>query len=254
MNDNTVKRQFTGVFIPAKLYLDNNLKWIEKILIAEIESLTSETTPCKASNGHFARHLGVSKDRVSRLISKLIEQGYIFSKIKYKDNTKQIEERWLFVDRTYCYFQQDGIVENTEPLPVKTPKKNTNIINNNNKLSCEVSNVEENNDKVKTETYKEIIDYMNTVNEHQSFNVKQIFSYRYNSKDTKSHINARLREGYTINDFKDVIWWGYRKFVEFEFKTQNGESSVKYFRPSTLFSEKHFEEYLNEYRANTKQC
>lgn len=247
------ERRFTGVFIPAKLYLDTNLKWIEKILIAEIEALTSETTPCKASNGHFARHLGVSKDRVSRLISKLIEQGYIFSKIKYKDNTKQIEERWLFVDRTYCYFQQDGIVENTEPLPVKTPKRNNNIINNKNKLlSCEVSNVEENNDKVKTDTYKEIIDYMNTVNEHQSFNVKQMFSYRYNSKDTKSHINARLREGYTINDFKDVIWWGYRKFVEFEFKTQNGESSVKYFRPSTLFSEKHFEEYLNEYRANTK--
>lgn len=141
----------------------------------------------------------------------------------------------------------NGYVENVKPIP----DINT-YINTDNILSCKVSNVEENNDKVKTETYKEIIDYMNTVNEHQSFNVKQIFSYRYNSKNTKSHINARLREGYTINDFKDVIWWGYRKFVEFEFKTQNGESSVKYFRPSTLFSEKHFEEYLNEYRANTK--
>lgn len=141
----------------------------------------------------------------------------------------------------------NGYVENVKPIP----DINT-YINTDNILSCKVSNVEENNDKVKTDTYKEIIDYMNTVNEHQSFNVKQIFSYRYNSKDTKSHINARLREGYTINDFKDVIWWGYRKFVEFEFKTQNGESSVKYFRPSTLFSEKHFEEYLNEYRANTK--
>ena len=129
---------------------------------------------------------------------------------------------------------------------------NHNIIDNNKLLSCEVNNSELSEENVKTEIYKEIVSYMNTVNEHQSFNVKQIFSYRYNSKDTKSHINARLREGYTINDFKDVIWWGYRKFVEFEFKTQNGESSVKYFRPSTLFSEKHFEEYLNEYRANTK--
>lgn len=129
---------------------------------------------------------------------------------------------------------------------------NHNIIDNNKLLSCEVNNSELSEENVKTEIYKEIVSYMNTVNEHQSFNVKQIFSYRYNSKDTKSHINARLREGYTIDDFKDVIWWGYRKFVEFEFKTQNGESSVKYFRPSTLFSEKHFEEYLNEYRANTK--
>lgn len=119
-------------------------------------------------------------------------------------------------------------------------------------LSCEVSNVEENNDKVKTETYKEIIDYMNTVYQHNKFIKKVPFSYRYNSKNTKSLINARIRDGYTINDFKDVIWWGYRKFVEFEFKTQNEESSVKYFRPSTLFNEKHFEDYLNEYRANTE--
>lgn len=119
-------------------------------------------------------------------------------------------------------------------------------------LSCEVSNVEENNDKVKTETYKEIIDYMNTVYQHNKFIKKVPFSYRYNSKNTKGLINARIREGYTINDFKDVIWWGYRKFVEYEFKTQNEESSVKYFRPSTLFNEKHFEDYLNEYRANTE--
>lgn len=125
-------------------------------------------------------------------------------------------------------------------------------INTDNILSCEVSNVEENNDKVKTETYKEIIDYMNTVYQHNKFIKKVPFSYRYNSKNTKSLINARIRDGYTINDFKDVIWWGYRKFVEFEFKTQNEESSVKYFRPSTLFNEKHFEDYLNEYRANTE--
>lgn len=131
------------------------------------------------------------------------------------------------------------------------PDINT-YINTDNILSCEVSNVEENNDKVKTETYKEIIDYMNTVYQHNKFIKKVSFSYRYNSKNTKGLINARIREGYTINDFKDVIWWGYRKFVEYEFKTQNEESSVKYFRPSTLFNEKHFEDYLNEYRANTE--
>lgn len=98
MNDNTVKRQFTGVFIPAKLYLDNNLKWIEKILIAEIESLTSDIEYCNATNKYFSELLGVSKDRVSRIILGLIKKGYIFSKIIYKDDTKQIEKRYLYIN------------------------------------------------------------------------------------------------------------------------------------------------------------
>lgn len=198
------------------------------------------------------------------ILNELKELGYLRI-IKLKPNeTKSGRIEYIYdIYEMSVYkkqeYQKQGVefqeVEKQEVEKVgqiNTNIQNTKKQNTNNILSCKVSNAEENNDKVKTETYKEIIDYMNTVNEHQSFNVKQIFYYRYNSKDTKSHINARLREGYTINDFKDVIWWGYRKFVEFEFKTQNGESSVKYFRPSTLFSEKHFEEYLNEYRANTK--
>ena len=203
--------------------------------------------------------ISISKENKTSIQSTLKE----LEENKYLKRTKKQNEKGQF-GYIYDIYEKPWVekpcIENlvTDNLCTENmPQINTNILNTkkqntNNILSCKVSNVEENNDKVKTETYKEIIDYMNTVNEHQSFNVKQIFSYRYNSKDTKSHINARLREGYTINDFKDVIWWGYRKFVEFEFKTQNGESSVKYFRPSTLFSEKHFEEYLNEYRANTK--
>lgn len=203
--------------------------------------------------------ISISKENKTSIQSTLKE----LEENKYLKRTRKQNEKGQF-GYIYDIYEKPWVgkpcIENlvtdnlcTENMPqINTNIQNTKKQNTNNILSCEVSNVEENNDKVKTETYKEIIDYMNTVNEHQSFNVKQIFSYRYNSKDTKSHINARLREGYTINDFKDVIWWGYRKFVEFEFKTQNGESSVKYFRPSTLFSEKHFEEYLNEYRANTK--
>lgn len=125
----------------------------------------------------------------------------------------------------------------------------------NNKLNSllkENKKCESNLELEKIGTYKEIVNYMNTVNEHHSFNTKIPFSYKPNSKATQKLINARLREGYDIEEFKDVIWWGYRKFVEFEFKTQNGESSYKYFRPSTLFSNEHFEAYLNEYRANTK--
>lgn len=90
------ERKFTGVFIPAKLYLDTNLSWIEKIIIAEIASLTTKDKPCIALNEHFAKHLGISKDRVSKIISSLVQQGYIFRKIIYKDGTKEIEKRILY--------------------------------------------------------------------------------------------------------------------------------------------------------------
>lgn len=114
-------------------------------------------------------------------------------------------------------------------------------------------NIKENSEPASNlEVYKEIVGYMNVVNEHHRFNKKIPFSYKYQSKATQKLINARLREGYDIEEFKDVIWWGYKKFVENEFTTQNGESSFKYFRPSTLFSTEHFEAYLNEYRANTQ--
>lgn len=144
--------------------------------------------------------------------------------------------------------------ENGQNCPMST---NNNVqaipyINTDNKPNIKENIKEDSEISSNLEIYKEIVNYMNVVNEHHRFNVKIPFSYKYQSKATQKLINARLREGYNIEEFKDVIWWGYKKFVENEFTTQNGESSYKYFRPSTLFSSEHFEAYLNEYRANTQ--
>ena len=60
--------------------------------------------------------------------------------------------------------------------------------------------------------------------------------YRAGSKDTQKHINARLAEGFTVDDFKRVVdnmWTDWR-----------GTEWEKYLRPSTLFGSK-FENYLN---------
>lgn len=79
----------------------------------------------------------------------------------------------------------------------------------------------------KKELYIVILDYLNS---------KADTKYKANSKATQQHINARLAEGYKVDDFKRVIdnmtaaWRG----TEFE----------QYLRPSTLFGSK-FENYLN---------
>lgn len=61
-------------------------------------------------------------------------------------------------------------------------------------------------------------------------------NYRASAQSTKRHINARLAEGFTTEDFKTVI---NKKCSEWK-----GTDMEKYLRPETLFGTK-FESYLN---------
>lgn len=60
--------------------------------------------------------------------------------------------------------------------------------------------------------------------------------YRAKNKDTQKHINARITEGFTVDDFKTVID---KKCAEWR-----GTEWEKFLRPTTLFGTK-FESYLN---------
>lgn len=107
---------------------------------------------------------------------------------------------------------------------IKNDFENDNDNDNDNEVSYHDSY----HDSSKEEKpYKIIVDYLNK---------KAGTSYRANTKNTIKHINARLEEGYTADDFMTVIdkmcisWIG----TEYE----------QYLRPDTLFGAK-FESYLN---------
>ena len=75
----------------------------------------------------------------------------------------------------------------------------------------------------------EVVDYLNLVlGTH----------YKVNGKKTGSLIRSRLKEGYTVEDFKQVIS---KKYAEWA-----GTEREKYLRPETLFCADHFEGYLNQ--------
>ena len=76
---------------------------------------------------------------------------------------------------------------------------------------------------------RDIVDYFNTVTGKK---------YKHTSKSTQSHINARLNEGFTIDDFKRVI-----DVKNAEWK--DNPKMAEYLRPETLFGTK-FEGYLNQ--------
>ena len=75
----------------------------------------------------------------------------------------------------------------------------------------------------------EITDYFNKVTGQR---------IRAGSKGHRRLISARLREGFTVDDFKTIID---KKYAEW-----HGTEFEKFIRPSTLFVESHFDTYLNQ--------
>lgn len=76
----------------------------------------------------------------------------------------------------------------------------------------------------------EVIDYLNQ---------KAGTKYRSTTAATKRLVGARLKEGFTVDDFKKVID---NKVADW----LNDEKMKNYLRPNTLFQASKFESYLNE--------
>ena len=76
---------------------------------------------------------------------------------------------------------------------------------------------------------KTIIEYLN---------LKAKKSFRATTKLYERHINARLSEGYTLEDFKHVIDVKCAEWMNTDHE--------QYLRPDTLFAPSHFDSYLNQ--------
>ena len=134
-------------------------------------------------------------------------------------NLDQIESK-----KEYMRNYMQGYREKQKALVGKTNSK-TNSKSN---VRQADKDIEEEQDKNKSNyIYNVVIDYLNEkVGTH----------YRPTNKTTQKHINARLKEGYTYDDFKTVID---KKCSEWK-----GTDMEQYLRPETLFGTK-FESYLN---------
>lgn len=111
---------------------------------------------------------------------------------------------------------ESGAASFAKTEELETPKQQ----GNNNK---ENSNKNSNNKEI----YTAVIDYLNSITGQ---------NFRSSTKATQQHINARLTEGFTLDDFKRV--------VDNMWTDWHGTEWEKYLRPSTLFGSK-FENYLN---------
>lgn len=89
-------------------------------------------------------------------------------------------------------------------------------------------NVDVNVKKISLEEIKGIIEYLN---------IKSNSHYKYSTDKTQTLIKARIKDGFTLDDFKIVIDKKCEEWLGTDFE--------KFLRPETLFSNK-FEGYLNQ--------
>ena len=92
------KPNFYGI-MPADVRYDKNLKPMEKILYTEITALTNSKGYCFATNSYFAELYEVHKNTVGNWISNLEKQGYIKTVLIYKNGTKEISERRIYINQ-----------------------------------------------------------------------------------------------------------------------------------------------------------
>lgn len=83
--------------IPANVRYDKTLTANAKLLYGEITALANDKGYCWASNGYFAELYEVSKETISRWISILEKNGYVNTQIIYRDNSKEILERRIYI-------------------------------------------------------------------------------------------------------------------------------------------------------------
>ena len=88
-------QKLKGLWIPVEVLLNKDLSDKEKIILSMIWYLSEETKSCFASNKYIASIVNVTANRVSKIISSLKEKGYIKVKLKYKTDSKEIEQRQI---------------------------------------------------------------------------------------------------------------------------------------------------------------
>lgn len=217
---------------------DERLTWKAKGILAYILSLPDDWVFYMEE---VATH---SKDKLDSLksgIKELKEHGYV-KRYPVKNEKGKIA-RWEMI----IYEVPQGeypLVENPQmekplvdkplvenPLLLSTKELSTNKPNTDKQINTMSSSNEEDNQS--PIPYEDIISYLNE---------QAGKSFKHKTAKTRSLIKARFKDGFTIDDFKQVI----------DIKTAQwltDSNMNQYLRPETLFGTK-FEGYLNEKGAN----
>lgn len=115
--------------IPPIIWESTELSLVEKCLLGRINALQDEKGYCFASNDYLAKQLKLSSNRISHIISKLVNSGYLNRQVIYGEN-KQIIARYLLLNIT---------------IPIVTDNNTPIVKNNKDRIDILEKSIEENN-------------------------------------------------------------------------------------------------------------
>ena len=147
----------------------------------------------------------------------------------YQNELKNLE-----VSKNGTYFEKSPKNKGLEPICIHSIDKSS--IEKNNKYLCRVEN--------NTDVINEIIEYVNKLGNT---------NFKTSTKKTRELINARIKDGCTLEDLKKLVYYSWDKYIKN--KTDfNGTPSEYYYRPETIFNNK-FEAKLEDYnrKANNER-
>ena len=196
-----------GQLASEYVYWENARKLEDGYFYSTIEDIQEKTSLTAYQQRNVIKMLE-KKELINVKLMGMPAKRYI--KINENQVIKILNNKMLKNLTTRC--------EKTLQQDVKKFNINNNI--NNNKI---------NNNKYIYSLFDEIIDYLNK---------KTGKHYRSSTPKTKTLINARLKEGFTLEDFKQVIDNKVNEWI-------NDKKMNQYLRPETLFGTK-FEGYLNQ--------
>lgn len=150
------------------------------------------------------------------LTYKFLKENGSISLYGFGANYMRLVDGVTFQTDTGCAEMAGGNLSNGYGVTFQTDNKNNSNIN------TSISDI------------KYIVGFLNSATSS---------NYRYQTKATQRLINARLNEGFTVDDFKAVI--------DKKAKEWKGTEMAQYLRPETLFGTK-FESYLNAPKASRK--
>ena len=172
--------------IPANVRYDKDLVPNAKLLYGEITALCNEKGYCWASNQYFAELYNVSDRTIKNWISQLADKGYIQRSVKYREGTKEIEQRKLFIGRENNFTTSGNYVPD--------PRENNFTTSGN-----YVPDPRENN--FTTPSEKNFLDNNTSIN--NTFNNTDI--YKGKKKQKSETVNSVIAE-YTENkDLQDAL-------------------------------------------------
>jgi hypothetical protein len=140
------KKSYYAV-IPADVRYNKSLPMGARMLYGELTALANEKGYCWATNNYFAELYDVSISTISSWIAKLEQQNYIHREIIYKNGSREVDERRIYIvpindnvteasDGTKNNWDSsqtnlgEGIPKNWNTPPPKNLKDNNTVSNN----------------------------------------------------------------------------------------------------------------------------